>query len=685
MLKFLRRYQTWIMAIGGSLLMVAFLLPQAIQRFGNMARDKDVFRLTIDGETTTISASEWQNASSELAILEAMMNARDIGPDLNFPPYDSDDPTSTGLHGTDHWILLKLAAQRAGLTGGPGDGDHQLQVKAAEYAAAQQVSPDEVYARLVQMLGSKARESNMTLEEGKQALATLEGIRRLLQAYTSSALPSDNRVRQLVDQFEDRVNVGFVLVDATNRIADEPEPTEEALLDQFETYRDVVPGEGEQGFGYRLPDRVKVEYLTIQYQSLINSVEPSGLEARKWYQRFDERVPTNPDGSKRSFDEVTDDAINAYRRAKAEEKMTEISRFIRSELLKTVQPLPRDGTYRVLPNDWAEKRVSFEALREAIEQEFGVTVEYHGDTKDWTAVSDLGSMDRIGGATRLAGVARTSFRQLVEAHREIGKSNIPGLQVGLADPSLLRRSDFNPGSVGASTFPSDAFLYRVIEVDLARAPTTLDEVRDAVVKDVKRQSAYAKLTADLDSWWRRGMDEGLDDLAKSLGTMVQRGALSRFGISASTPGNFNPSPAGGIDTHTIVRSVFERAAKFPPLTKYNDLPMEERLLVTPVPEELGIAVVRLDSHFPPSRQRWLNLLKPTSQAGGMRLSEDPSPVGSPITEVVMKQHFVDKELVPFSFATLKKRFDFVDLREKSENADTQSGEPASVGESKDAG
>jgi len=682
MLKFLRRYQTWIMAIGGSLLMVAFLLPQAIQRFGNMARDQDVIRLTIDGQTTTVSASAWQTASTELAMLESMLNSRDIGSNLNFPAYDSDDPASPGMHGTDHWILLKRAAQGAGLIGGPGDGDRQLQLKAAEIAAPQQIAPDDVYAQLVQMLGGKAKESNMTLDQGKQALATLEGIRRLLHEYTGSALPSDNRVRHLVRKFEDRLNMGFVFVDATDRIADEPEPTEDALLAQFEKYRDMEPDKNKAGFGYRLPDRVKVEYLTIAFQSLVRSIEPSGLEARKWYQRYGGRVPTNPDGSKRSFDEVTDDAINAYRRAMAEEKMTEISRFIRSELLIAIQPLPRDGMYRVLPEDWAEKRVSFETLREAIEKEFGVTVEYHGDTRDWTPVSDLASMVGIGGASRPAGAANMGFSQLVQANREISKTNIPGLQVGLADPGLLRRNDFSPGTVGPSSFPSDAFLYRVIKVDLARSPTSLDEVRAAVVKDLKRESAYAKLTADLDSWWRRGLDEGLDGLATSMGATVRRAGLSRYGIPTSSAGDFNPSPAAGIDTHTIVKAAYERAAKFPPLTKYSELPMEERLLVTPVPEHLGIAVIRLDSNFPPSRQRWLALLRPPGQAGGMRIMGDPSPNGSPLIEVVMREHFADKDLSPFSFESLKSRFNYVDLRDKSGR---QTEEPANVGESRSEG
>ncbi|PIW25817.1 MAG: hypothetical protein COW30_18140, partial [Rhodospirillales bacterium CG15_BIG_FIL_POST_REV_8_21_14_020_66_15] len=75
--------------------------------------------------------------------------------------------------------------------GGPGDGDRQLQVQAADYAPSQQVSADELYTRLVQRLGSTARDSNMSLDEAKQALANLEGISRLLHEYTGAALPSD--------------------------------------------------------------------------------------------------------------------------------------------------------------------------------------------------------------------------------------------------------------------------------------------------------------------------------------------------------------------------------------------------------------------------------------------------------------------------------------------------------------
>ncbi|MCC6906411.1 MAG: hypothetical protein IT430_00590 [Phycisphaerales bacterium] len=674
MLKFLRKYQAWIMAVGGSLLMIAFLLPQAIQRFGNMARNKPVFRISVDGSTRSIETMEWQKASSELAILEAMFNTRDIGPLLNFPEHDEADSKSGGLQGADHWILLKREAELAGLLGGVGDGDRQLMEQAANFAAQQRLEVDEVYQRLIQILRSEAGQASMSLDDGKRAFAALAGIGRLIDLYAGAPPASDNRVRHIFDKFEDKVNVALVFVDAADHIADLPEPDEALLTEQFEKYKHVAPGEGEKGFGYRLPDRAQVEYLTIDYDSVIDQVQASGLEARKWFQRNADQARANPDGSQPTFDEVADEAIDAYRRSKAEELLTEISRYIKGELLKNVQPLAHEGGYRVLPEDWAQKRVSFEKLRDEIQQQFGVDVEYHADTTKWYTMSELSQLEGIGGAVRPAGVTNMSFGQLVQAHRELGKSNVPGLQAGLADFLLLRSNVYNTSRVGPTAYPGDAFLYRVLDIDLARAPETLAEVRDQVAKDVKRQQAFEQLKANLDTWRQRGIDETLEELAKSIDTTVRRGSIARYGNFNSKPGDFAPNGVGSVNSPTMVAAVFDRVETFEPLTRVNDLPMEQRLLATPVPEQLGLALVRLESHFPPTRQAWLRALDT-----GMRISGlAPGPI-SP-TKVLMDRTFADEQMEPFTFESMKRRFDYVDERPESEREPAADGVAPSEGE-----
>jgi len=660
MLKFLRKYQAWILAVGGSLLMIAFLLPQAIQKWASPSLNRTVIQLTIDGRTSKVRYREWQQAGNEMAILETMFNTRDLGLLLNFPALDPEEKGSKGLRGIEHWLLLKKQAHLAGLIGGVSDAEEQLRQQATIVAANQRLAVEDAYDFLIQALGREAGRLNLTVDEGKRAFATLAGISRLIDGYAGSALASEARARHVLKAFEERVDFAFIFIDAEKHIADLPEPDEAILQEHYEKYRDEEPGTGEQGFGYRLEDRVKVEYLTIKFQSVYDQVEGSGLEARKWYQRNAPKVAQDP-SNPAPFDEVANDAIAAYRRAKAEEIITEISRYIKSELIKQVQPLPRDGQYRALPEDWAQRRVSFETLREEIQARFNATVEYRADTQEWTALSGLGLLEGIGSASRLEGAGNMSLRQLVAAHRELGQEGPPGLQAGLADPDLLRRTEFNRGRVGSSSYPGDAYLYRVLEVDAARPAVELSEVREAVVKDVKRLQAFAGLEADLRAWRQRALDEGLDDLAKSTDTFVRRGGVTRYGTMISKPGEYKPNAVAGITSPTLVEAILGRAATFEPLTKFSDLPLEERLMAVAAPERLGIALVRLESQTPVTRERWLTVID-----SGLRINAISQQSAIPLSRVAMYRHFADTEMKPFTFEAMKVRFGFVDLRSEPE-------------------
>ena len=67
MLKFLRKYNKFILVIGGSLLMVAFLAPQAIQQIGKI-QNRTV--ATMDGRN--VKERELFEAASELRAVNAL-------------------------------------------------------------------------------------------------------------------------------------------------------------------------------------------------------------------------------------------------------------------------------------------------------------------------------------------------------------------------------------------------------------------------------------------------------------------------------------------------------------------------------------------------------------------------------------------------------------------------------------
>ncbi len=103
MLKFLRKYDKWILAVGGSLLMVAFLLPQALQQLGQSGGERVV--ATFAGGTVT--AQERIDANTRVRFL-----ASAAGPVL----------AQLGVNEADHWVMLVDEARRGGFIGGPETG-----------------------------------------------------------------------------------------------------------------------------------------------------------------------------------------------------------------------------------------------------------------------------------------------------------------------------------------------------------------------------------------------------------------------------------------------------------------------------------------------------------------------------------------------------------------------------------
>ncbi len=71
-----------------------------------------------------------------------------------------------------------------------------------------------------------------------------------------------------VAQAQQEVTLDVVVFDADTYLGNVPAPADDEITKQFERYRDVIAGnhtdENPFGFGYRLPDRVKLQYLAIE-------------------------------------------------------------------------------------------------------------------------------------------------------------------------------------------------------------------------------------------------------------------------------------------------------------------------------------------------------------------------------------------------------------------------------------
>jgi hypothetical protein len=240
MLKFLRLYQGWILAIFGTFLVITFLLPQAIQGlFQNAATTGGDWATVGDGEV--VSTGQLLELQKELRILEMVGN-----PIINSLGADKDAA---------YWYLLTREAEQAGMIGGAGVGRTFVGAMSRQLGT---VSETELVARFMGTAGFNEKSALETI-------AKIQGVSLLSIQFQTAARYSDERLKQSASKIGLAVDADLVILDASTLLTDvDPGvPSDEALSEQFESHRSELAGTGASGFGYRLPHRARIEWITV--------------------------------------------------------------------------------------------------------------------------------------------------------------------------------------------------------------------------------------------------------------------------------------------------------------------------------------------------------------------------------------------------------------------------------------
>lgn len=518
MLKFLRKYNKFILVIFGCFLMVAFLVPQGLtQLFRN---SEGPIRATYAGGN--VRQLDWARASVEVDLVTTLWptlaQALEIGEDS-----------------AAHWILLAHEAERGGFVGEYGDGERQFaalvqRTALASYAqqaqqigyppqVAQQVAlrawndPDfareqlginmtreEVVAQVEQrmwgIVNSRAAQARMNERDVYRAFARASGIERMLGTYLQAAVPSDRRAIIEAKRVLDQVQADTVFLPATLLIDGVPVPTDEQVREQFEAFRGVRPGEGEFGIGYTLPDRVKFETMTVNARAIRDSIQPSLVDIRKRFSANPTRY-TGPfeDNEERIRQDLiaerTDEVLRAARQAFAAEV------FLRTQNLKA------DGLYKVLPAGW--EPIDFERIAQVVSDNVldstGVRIELPvvqtRASKWWTGQDILGDPDLRGAQWRVGQRGYSLARALIGV-RELDPESGLGVQVGLAPTEP------------ATAFDGSLIFFQVLDARAESPPDSPDEIRETVAKDWRELRAYEALAARLEELRSAAVQLGLE-------------------------------------------------------------------------------------------------------------------------------------------------------------------------------
>lgn len=623
MLKLIRQYNQWILVVGGTLLLITFLMPSAIQSCAQQSAVSGSVWATY-GSDKKITGADLDEAQKELRVLELMR-----------------DPTIAAL-GADrmpeHWWLLVHEARQAGLVAGAADAEALL----ARSAAAGGSTAEQIIFNL-------ARQSGTNRDVVLAALGKLSGVQRLVSLAITVDRVSDRRLEQSVARALLGISGDVALIDArTNTSIEVPAPTEEALAAQLAKFGDkpapAADRRGVDSFGYRIPDRFKLEWMVISKAAIAagvaNAPELDTLALKKRFAQDPAKYGADPAMSPQFA--VYESTVRA--RATEEvvsKRVAEIEKFASDQLGLAQRALKRQGAYFVLPEDWKSRMPSLSELAESVAREYALPLpEYRSSGDAWMTIEELTAMPGLGRASTAKFGAAVTTPILVGGMKELSAASLAApFQLDIASPALIAEN-------------GDICFVRAIEASQSRAPTSVDEVRDALVRDVTALERYRALTAREAELASEAASAGIRAVADRYGVSVSFGRDMReanpqlIGFGARFP---TPIPGLSGDTEALEQLVL-RASRLPLTANIAELPAADRTFAVSAPGALSVAIVQVTELSPVSAEQFRDLTAKSPSLA--QVTRDPK------LEVRMDDLF--------SYDALVKRYDFKIARASEE-------------------
>jgi len=634
MLRFFRKYQKILLAVGGTILLIIFLVPGAVTGMGGLTarrgRTLATFK-TVAGQDAKMTAGDLEEAQRDLRLLREGLR---LPSPTGEPRALVDVLLGVEVANPEHWFLLVHEAEELGLIGGWDDGEVLASALGTVLAGQdQEPAPASLVVEVM------ARNSGVgSITAAQDALIRLQGVRRLVSLASPGQVSPprlahvanevlqrmDAQIAVLTPQIDDDLEEdeqGEAGADAAGEASgesaeqpgensDPPPFTNEEIQQHFAAYAEFAPGEGERGFGYRHPDRVRLEWIAVTAASVREAVERtdkvSSLELRTYWRRNKDRFtpPGAAPGADVQFEQVEDQIRQALLEELTADALAQIERFLDAELTRSTRELSRSGIYYELPPDWTDQRIRLHLLAERLQQyardqlNLPLSLPVYERPEEWYSAATISTIPELGRAftTEYSRDQRYSLRDLIPLLKEFNGSEVIPMQAGVA---------FGPLRL------ADGSLYyaRVLEAEESHPPQSLEEVREAVVTDLKRLREYERLAADVEAIRRLAVEEGMSALSEEYGTFpmpVQDINLvpeeSMFAIYGRSP---TMLPMIGRDDEAV-RQIQERGREvirtmLAEGRSIEDLGAGDLTFVLPVPDKLAIVAVQFSNLRPASR------------------------------------------------------------------------------------
>ncbi|MCD6395107.1 MAG: hypothetical protein J7M40_16580 [Planctomycetes bacterium] len=274
-----------------------------------------------------------------------------------------------------YWILLKAEAKRAGCV------VSRAQARTALTRLIQQVS--EGRGSVAMLLRNVISNYRITEDEILRIFSDLLAVMVYSDIVTSSEAVTTDELRATIGRGGEKLNTEFLQFKATDFLEEQTDPNQEPMIAQFEAYKTYDAGrqsdENPYGFGYKLPDRVQLEYIIVRMADIEKLIaQPTPDDMEKYYtnniDRFKEEVQLDPNDPESRTERIKNyaDVTGEVRRSLTEERKERLANLIINDALELA-----DAGFGGMERDKATGK-DFEAAAAAYDKIAAQLADKHG-------------------------------------------------------------------------------------------------------------------------------------------------------------------------------------------------------------------------------------------------------------------------------------------------------------------
>jgi len=204
------------------------------------------------------------------------------------------------------WFLLKTEAKQAGISVSNINSRQFLEAIIPQLAQIVPELQGQSYTSIVNSIVNPPPRVNRRGIPERRILSTFGELLAVLNyavATCSDEPVTISQIKHLLSRDGETINVELARIDSAVFAENQPDPEPDEIEAQFEKYKQFFPGqptdENPYGFGYKIPDRLVLEYMVVKLDEVAGKIPPPSPEQTESYYeqnraRFAEQVPSDP-------------------------------------------------------------------------------------------------------------------------------------------------------------------------------------------------------------------------------------------------------------------------------------------------------------------------------------------------------------------------------------------------------